>query len=411
MSSESLSTDICIVGAGPAGATTSLFLAKMGIPHLIVDAASFPRDKICGDGLDLKVIRVLRHLDPNIVAQEIAENETFMPSWGARFILQNGRSCDFVHEPKENDATPKPLFWCAKRLHFDDFLVRKIDPRFADFRPATTVTHIERDGKGWILTANQGARTLDIRAKLLIGADGDHSTVLRALGERKIDRRHYAGTLRQYWRGVTGLAPGNLIEVYFPKGLAMSYFYIFPLPNGEANVGYGMVSEVLAKQKYKLRELFQKLLAEDPHLAPRFQQAEPLEAPVGWGLPLASKRRRAFGDGYLLVGDAASLVCPTTGEGIGTGMMSGFIAAHFVQRALAQKRFDAEVFRHYDREIYRRLHGEIRTYRAMMQLSPRLYDLGLNLLAPNPLFRWSFRQRVGGWLKTAYETPIAVDLD
>ena len=47
----------------------------------------------------------------------------------------------------------------------------------------------------------------------------------------------------------------------------------------------------------------------------------------------------------------------------------------------------------------------------MMQLSPRLYDLGLNLLAPNPLFRWSFQQRVGGWLKTAYETPIMVRLD
>ena len=405
------STDICIVGAGPAGATTALFLAKMGIPHLLVDAATFPRDKVCGDGLDLKVIRVLRHLDPDIVAREIVENEAFMPSLGARFILQNGRPCDFVQQPQPDNDTCKPLFWCAKRLHFDDFLVKKMDRRFTDFRPGTTVAGIERDGKGWVLTAKQGARELEIRAKLLIGADGDHSVVLRALGERKIDRRHYAGTLRQYWRGVAGLAPGNLIEVYFPKGLPMSYFYIFPLPGGEANVGYGMVSEVLAKHKHNLRDLFQTLIREDPHLAPRFQGAEALEAPVGWGLPLASKRRRAFGDGYLLVGDAASLVCPTTGEGIGTGMMSGFIAAHFIQRAVAAKRFDAAVFQHYDREIYRRLHGEIRTYQTMMQLSPRLYDLGLNLLAPNPLFRWSFRQRVGGWLKTAYETPIMVRLD
>ena len=145
-------------------------------------------------------------------------------------------------------------------------------------------------------------------------------------------------------------------------------------------------------------------------MAPRFHRAAPLEKPQGWGLPLASRRRRAFGDGYLLAGDAASLVCPTSGEGIGTGMMSGFIAAHFVQNALKNRRFDAEQFKHYDREIYRRLNDEIRLYNMMMRLSPRVYDLGLNLLAPNPLFQWSFRRRVGGWLRTAYETPIAVEV-
>ncbi len=63
------STKICIVGAGTAGATTSIFLAKMGIPHMIVDAAIFPRDKICGDGLDLNVVRVLNHIDPDLVLQ------------------------------------------------------------------------------------------------------------------------------------------------------------------------------------------------------------------------------------------------------------------------------------------------------------------------------------------------------
>jgi len=90
-------------------------------------------------------------------------------------------------------------------------------------------------------------------------------------------------------------------------------------------------------------------------------------------------------------------------------MISGFIAAQFIEKALKLKRFDAQTFEHYDREIYRRLEGEIRLYRLMMGVSPRLYDLGLNLLAPNPVFKWSFQQRVGGWLKTAFEKPIAVN--
>ncbi len=407
MTIEIIKTEVCIIGAGPSGATTSLFLSKMGIPHLILDAATFPRDKVCGDGLDLKVVRVLRHLDPSIVENELIESQIFMPCWGTRFFTQNGRATDFVYKPQLGALLPHPLFWTAKRQHFDDFLVKKLDTRFADFRQGTKVTRIEKDGKKWRVWAS-GHQEFEIQPQLLIGADGDHSVLLRYLGERKIDRRHYAGTLRQYWRDVADLHPKNLIEVYFPPGLPMSYFYIFPLPGGEANVGYGMVSEVASKGGHNLRDIFKKLIRENPVMSPRFQNATPLEAPVGWGIPLASRRRQAFGDGYLLVGDAASLVCPTSGEGIGTGMISGYVAAHFVQKALINKCFDAEQFKNYGREIYRRLNDEIRLYNLMMAVSPKVYDFGLNMLAPNPLFRWSFRRRVGGWLHTAYKVPIEV---
>lgn len=411
MTNNHIQTDILIVGAGPAGATTSLFLSKMGIPHIIVDAAKFPRDKICGDGLDLKVFRVLQHLDPAITVSEVFDNQDFLQSWGARIITPNGRATEFVQPEPAAGEPLRSVLWTAKRLHFDQFLVKKIDSRFANFLPETKVEKIERDGNAWRVQAKKSnGEELEISTRLLIGADGDHSVVLRSIGERGIERRHYAGTLRQYWRGVGGLHPKNLIEVYLPKGMPLSYFYIFPLPNGEANVGYGMVSELIAKNKYNLKDLFKKLLYEDPCMAPRFRDAEPLEEPIGWGIPLASRRRKNFGDGYLLVGDAASLVCPTSGEGIGTGMISGYIAAHFAQKALIAKRFDAGIFQNYDREVYRRLEDEISVFQNLMRFQPwRLYDLGINLITPLPALQKAFKRLHHGWLLTAYEKEIEIN--
>ena len=413
MSIERIQTDLLIVGAGPAGATTSLFLSKMGIPHTIVDASAFPRDKVCGDGLDLKVFRVLQHLDPNITANEVFDNQDFLQSWGTRITTPNGRVTEFIQPAPPAGAPSRSVLWTSKRLHFDQFLVGKLDARYTQFFPETKVETMQRiDGRWRIQARKKDGSILEFDTPLVIGADGDHSTVLRHVGGRNIDRRHYAGTLRQYWKGVSGIHPKNLIEVYLPKGLPLSYFYIFPLPNGEANVGYGMVSELIAHHKYNLRDLFKKIIAEDTNMAHRFRDAAPLEEPVGWGIPLASRRRRNFGDGYLLTGDAASLVCPTSGEGIGTGMISGYIAAHFAQKALVSKRFDAEQFKNYDREIYRRLEDEIRVYQALMRFKPwKMYDWGLNLITPLPYLQRSFTKLHTGWLRTAYETTIDIRLD
>ena len=194
---EIIETNVCIIGAGPAGSVTSITLSKLKIPHVIVDAATFPRDKICGDGLDLKVVRVLNNIDPSIVKNELSNPQLFTPSMGMRFILPKGKHVDLMCDNIINESLfNKPLFYTSRRTSFDEFLVTKIDKNFADLKLGYRITNIEKHGERWHLTANSSTQKIEIRCRLLVGADGDHSIVLKHVDERKINRKHYAAALR-----------------------------------------------------------------------------------------------------------------------------------------------------------------------------------------------------------------------
>lgn len=400
--------DICIVGGGPAGATTSLFLGKMGIAHLILEKDTFPRDKVCGDGLDLKVMRILNHYDPNSAYELLKMTDKYSQAWGMRLIAPNGKMLDLEYQPQP-DQINFPLFCISKRFDFDHFLVKKLDPQYANFQQNAEVKNIERTEGGLELTIVQAGITHKVSTKLIIGADGDHSVVLRKLSERKIDRRHYAAALRQYYKNVEGLHPKGLIEIYFPKSMPLSYFWIFPLPNGEANVGFGMSSAMISKKKINLRNSFAEILKNDPVIAPRFKNALPLEQPQGWGLPLGSRQRQNYGDNYLLAGDAGSLICPTTGEGIGMAMMSGYIAAHFAQRALLKNDFSEKNFKTFHRESYKYLSQDILIYNVMAHTFPEYWQIPLLNLAIN--IKSATLKHMPSWLNTAFNKGISIKFD
>jgi flavin-dependent dehydrogenase len=394
MSTQPVHTKVCIIGAGPSGATTSLFLCKMKIPHVIVDAAVFPRDKVCGDALDLKVMRVLNQLDSTMVEKEILHNDNFEKAYGATVIVSKEKQYSLHIEHDKNNPLNYPFFFVSKRAYFDNFLINKMDPGYADFKQGTKVTKLVRENDIWIITAQNDNAEIEIHADMIVGADGDHSAVLRSLGERKINRRHYCGALRQYWKGISGMNSGNHLEIYLPKSLPL---------------GCGLVSDLIAKRSVDLKKVFHQLIHDDPEIAHRFANATPLEKPVGWGLPYASMRRQSSGDGYLLTGDAAAMICPTTGEGIGPGMISGYIAAHFIERAIKQNRFDKSMFENYDREIYKRLEGDIKKYNFLRNVSPRLYNWLIKILSATGVSQYYFKKNVAKWIHTTTSKTIEIE--
>jgi flavin-dependent dehydrogenase len=150
----------------------------------------------------------------------------------------------------------------------------------------------------------------------------------------------------------------------------------------------------------------------DPLLSARFKNATALETVKGWGLPMSGTDRKAQGDGWLLIGDAAALVCPTSGEGIGMGMISGYIAAKFLQRAVLQNDFSEKMFSSFHREIHKRLKTEEKIYRIFNSIPPRLFSFAINTILGTRLFKyWLSNKTMNKWINTAYSKEIEVNLN
>ena len=404
-----IEASVCIIGAGPAGATTSMALSKMKIPHIIIDAAVFPRDKVCGDALDTTVMRVLNSIEPGIVNNEVLNDPNFVKSNSFLFHINEIKKKKFsiIHK---NKLLNFPIFLFCKRSYFDNYLIKKFNPKYAQFLQGVKVEKIIHENSEKLIHAIQDGKEIHIKAKLIIGADGRNSAVLRSLGATKIDRKNYAGALRQYWKGVTDLKE-ETFELYFPNSLSFGYLWIFPLPNGEANIGLGMHSSLIAKKNIDLKKMMEYIIQNDPVISKRFLNATPLESIKGCGLPFASLKRKLHGDGWLLTGDAGSLICPTTGEGIGPAMLSGYIAANFIQRAILINDFSANTFKNYDREVYRRMEKEIRYYNMHNKITLQFYNFLINYIMSFSLLKGKINKYFERKIELAYTEKIPVYLD
>lgn len=344
-------------------------LSYLGIPCTLIDKAVFPRDKICGDAISGKVTTLLNRLDPEILRrfQALAGTQQ-IDVWGMQFVAPNSKGIGVpfkTHFDKHSEFAPG---YVSRRIDFDNFLIQEVKRREnIQFLEGLAVTQYEKLEEGYrIHTADPNLR---FDAQLLLVADGAQSGFSRRHAGLEKDPAHFAGAVRAYYRNVTGMHPDNFIELHFLQDILPGYLWIFPLPNGYANVGLGMRSDYISKRKLNLREKLAELVHEHPALKERFKNAELEGKVIGYGLPLGSKKRLLSGNHYLLLGDAGHLIDPLTGEGIGNAMYSGFIAAELAEKCLQTSNFSAAFLSAYDVRVARVLGSEMKlSYRVQRML-------------------------------------------
>ena len=345
---------VAIIGAGPAGATLSMGLSKNGIQHVLIDKATFPRDKICGDALSGKVVYALNRVKPDVVNQIAENSKDFLPSWGITFVAPNGKPLDIPFTTDKNNQKQAPGF-IATREDFDQLLVNNTShacctQRFGEKVESTEITTekvtIQLSG-GDVLTA-----------EVVVDCSGAHSDLAKDHGI-ELEHNHYCAGLRQYYEGVEGLNDEGYIELHFINDVLPGYFWIFPMTNGRANVGIGMLSSSISKNKVNLKRVLNEVVTSHPVISQRFKNATALEKPRGWGLPLGSKKRQLSFDRLLFCGDAASIIDPFTGEGIGNAMISAKYASDVLTEAINKNEVSSSFLNQYDHLVYHHLWPEL----------------------------------------------------
>ncbi len=352
--------DVVIVGAGPAGSSAAIRLANSGLSVALLDKASFPRDKTCGDALSVDVINQLPMLSEDLVLQfERLQNK--IASYGVKIFSPDHNHVDipFIHKNKKSCGFISP------RLSFDQLLFEQASSysNVSVYQNCSISSVDVKNNKAFVYS-NLNTFT----GSLVIGADGAHSVVAKSLGNIKVEKEHYSAGLRVYYENVAQFHEENFIELHFFKEVLPGYLWIFPLAGNKANVGIGMLSSDVAKKRVNLKEVLTSLLKSHPHLQERFKDARALETIKGFGLPLGSKKRNLSGERFLLAGDAAALIDPFSGEGIANAIRSGRVAADQVLSCFRENNFSAAFNKGYDKEIYRRMWTEFKISRTLQNL-------------------------------------------
>lgn len=331
--------DAAIVGAGPAGATAALHLAAVGHRVLLIDKENFPRDKVCGDGLIADSIRCLKRAG----LYEEARRLGYETSLGTVFSPSRIRF-DVAGE-----------FLTLKRTLLDDLIVRKAVERGAVF-VKSKVARVEAQEDGSAAISLEGSDET-IRARIALLATGANVELAAGLG-LVTEPRPSAIALRCYVRSTVEI---DSLVISYDRSIAPGYAWIFPLGEGEYNVGCGLRYMEKNGHRINLKDALRAFLESFPLAGELMRGAHSVTPARGAMLRCGLAGAQAKGDGNtLVIGESIGATFPFTGEGIGKAMETGEIAARLSDEALRTE--DFELLGEFPRSVERELRPKYMGY-------------------------------------------------
>lgn len=333
-------------------------LKDAGLNIVWIDKTTFPRDKVCGDAIPSNVQRVLSSIDVSL-------NEKFLQHFSEKVQVEG---CRFIAPDKSSfDLTFVTKGHAAKRLHFDHFL----------FNLANECnSHISFIGNASVESIVNSATVVTVKltdgriieGQIIIGCDGANSVVRKNLSHPFIRKKENIAAVRAYYSNVANLEH-KMLEIHIIKNYMPGYFWIFPLPENQSNVGFGMVNRFITNRKIDLKKALIEVIQNDSAISPRFSQASTDGVISGFGLPCGGRKNPVSGQRFLLCGDAASLINPATGEGIGNAMISGRMAAIHIINCFQSNNFTQSFNEQYDKMVYDKLLGDLRIQHWLQRIT------------------------------------------
>jgi menaquinone-9 beta-reductase len=381
--------DVIVVGAGPGGSATAYHLARHGVRVLLLEKTTFPREKVCGDGLTPRAVKQLIKL-----GVDTSPEAGWLHNRGLRVIGGGLRL-----ELDWPDLASFPNYGLVRtRLDFDDLLASRAVAAGAVLHTNTNVVGpvLDTTGRAIGVTAEIGPdkEPATFHAPLVIAADGVSGRFPLAMGLAKREDRPLGVAVRRYYR-----SPVRHLDDYLESWLELrsreggdkllpGYGWIFGMGDGRVNVGLGVLNSSAAFGKTNYRRMLTDWLGSTP---PDWGLADEANADgpiLGAALPMGFNRVPHYTRGVLLVGDSGGMVNPFNGEGIAYAMESGELAAEVAVQALARSAgADRErALAQYPAELKTRFGGYYRLGNVFVKLigNPQIMRIATKHGMPHP---------------------------
>jgi flavin-dependent dehydrogenase len=338
--------DAAVIGGGPAGSTVATALARAGRSVIVFEKEKFPRFHV-GESLLPFTLPIFEELG---LAEKI-RGAGFQEKYGAFFWNeQSGGTRPVVFAKSWDDK--HPMAYQVKRGDFDQLLLRHSEEAGAFVREETEIREVLFEGGRavGVVARGRGGDDESIRARVVVDASGQTALLSRKLGTRRFDSRLKRAALFAHYEGVPRPAGKQAGDILLPVSDGV-WYWIIPFSDGTSSVGAVFDPAIVGGVDGEtVEQRFERLIAENARM-PELLAGGRRTSKVYGISDYSAASAKLRGDGYVLVGDAATFLDPVFSTGVFLAMATGVSAARAINRAIARHgRVDARDLRAYERE-------------------------------------------------------------